>query len=133
MYMRGVCTAFSWSCGDLIYTYITHSTGGTDQEVEIQMYDVDNLSSPPSSAGSDTDLTSYDPLLDFTHQDGLDHNPGVPSAGAKMNKSVQKMQREITVNIIQQKPSLFCMRAAELILLFTKLPIEYIVRTVCML
>ncbi len=74
-------------------------TGGTDQEVEIQMYDVDNLSSPPSSVGSDTDLTSYDPLLDFSKQDGLDHHPGVTSAGAKMNKSMQKMQREIKVRL----------------------------------
>ena len=72
--------------------------GGTDQEVEIQMYDADNLSSPPSSKGSDTDLTSYDPLLDFSRDDGFDHQPGVKSAGAEMNSSVQKMQREISVS-----------------------------------
>ncbi len=72
--------------------------GGTDQEVEIQMYDADNLSSPPSSRGSDTDLTSYDPLLDFSRDDGFDHQPGVKSAGAQMNSSVQKMQREISVS-----------------------------------
>ncbi len=66
------------------------------------MYDVDNLSSPPSSVGSDTNLTSYDPLLDFTKQDGLDHQPGVKSAGAEMNESVENMQRQMKVKCFRR-------------------------------
>jgi len=38
--------------------------GGTEQEVEISMYDTHVLESPPSS--QDSGPTAYDPLLDFS-------------------------------------------------------------------
>ena len=47
------------------------------QEVEVNCYDSDSLSSPPASSGEESE-GEIDPLLDFSQEDEFTHRPGKP-------------------------------------------------------
>lgn len=72
--------------------------GGAVQEVELQMYDSDSLSSPPTSSGGSQADPSDDPLLDFSRDDEFVHQPGAKPAGPSLAQSVLETQRAVQVH-----------------------------------
>ena len=66
--------------------------------MELQFYEDDNLSSPPSSKGSEVDVT-YDPLLDFSRDDDMVHHRGNQTADKSFASNVKQMQKEMEVSM----------------------------------
>ena len=78
---------------------ILGSLGVTENVVEVPCYDSDELSSPPLSEGSDK-IREIDPLLDFSLDDDLVHQPGSEVSGAQIMRNMFEASNALRVSCV---------------------------------